>query len=126
MDNIDSIKKTYRTIEVQTDFEPHYSIFPPQRGNRSSPKPMSARISQSVSNFFSFGRTSHTEEPPTQETKTLLTPTDDNPTKVTKASIETKNSAPLATPESSDKSASPSPQVSGANNTAKESRENKR
>merc|ERR1719282_2086851 len=32
-DNLDSLTKEFRSVEVQTDFEPYYSAFPPQRGN---------------------------------------------------------------------------------------------
>ena len=54
-DNLDSLTKEFRSVEVQTDFEPHYSAFPPQRGNNGIIFKEKTGFSKSVSNFFSFG-----------------------------------------------------------------------
>merc|ERR1719342_185811 len=113
-DNLDSLTKEFRSVEVQTDFEPHYSAFPPQRGNNGIIFKEKTGFSKSVSNFFSFGggnKSTVPEENVSQETNTLIT---------TEVSIEnrsnsTKSSslAPLATPEFS-KSSSATPEIKKA------------
>jgi len=113
-DNLDSLTKEFRSVEVQTDFEPYYSAFPPQRGNNGIIFKEKTGFSKSVSNFFSFGggnKSTVPEENVSQETNTLIT---------TEVSIEnrsnsTKSSslAPLATPEFS-KSSSATPEIKKA------------
>jgi len=113
-DNLDNAtKKEVRSVEVQTDFEPYYSKFPPQSGNNGIIFKQRTGFSKSVSNFFSFGgnKSPVPEENSSQESNMLIT-TEVN---IENASNSTKSSslAPLATP---DKSSSVTPEIKRTKN----------